>query len=61
MPGIEHRYQKDVDAMILSASAEQLREIQELDLETQMSGDSFYDLLSDSRSVRPKTPGSRRS
>lgn len=46
MSGIERQYQKDVDQMILDASPEELKKIQELDLKTQLLGNSFYDCLS---------------
>ena len=46
MSGIERKYQKDVDELILSATPEELKKIQEIDMKTQLSGNSFYDSLS---------------
>ena len=46
MSGIERKYQKDVDELILNASPEELKKIQEIDMNTQLSGNSFYDSLS---------------
>ncbi len=46
MSGIERKYQKQVDKIILEASPEDLKTIQELDLKTQLSGNSFYDSFS---------------
>ena len=46
MSGIERKYQKDVDNLILNASPEELKKIQEIDMQTQLSGNSFYDSLS---------------
>jgi hypothetical protein len=46
MSGIERRYQKQVDEIILEASPEDLKTIQELDLKTQLSGNSFYESFS---------------
>ena len=46
MSGIERKYQKDVDNLILNASPEELKKIQEIDMKTQLSGNSFYDSLS---------------
>ena len=34
---------KTVDEMVLKATPEELRKIQELDLKTQLDGKSFYD------------------
>ena len=46
MSGIERKYQKDVDELILNASPEQLKKIQEIDMDSQLSGNSFYDSYS---------------
>ena len=46
MSGIERRYQKDVDEIILRASKKDLKIIQEIDLKNQLSGSSFYELFS---------------
>ncbi len=44
----ERKYMKQLDEMILNASASQLKKFQELDLKTQMNGSSFYDVFSKS-------------
>ncbi len=46
MSGIERRYQKQVDEMILNATPEELKKIQEIDMNSQLSGNSFYDSYS---------------
>ena len=46
MSGVERKYQKDVDELILNATPEELKQIQEIDMKTQLSGNSFYDSLS---------------
>ncbi len=46
MSGIERKYQKSIDEMILNATPEELQKIQELDLNSQLSGNSFYDSYS---------------
>ncbi len=45
MSGIERRHQRRIDEMILNASPEELARIQAADADTQLSGDSFYDLF----------------
>ncbi len=44
----ERKYMKHLDEMILNASDNKLKKIQELDLKTQMKGSSFYDVFSKS-------------
>jgi hypothetical protein len=44
----ERRYFKQLDEMILNCSEEDLQKIQELDLQTQLSGTSFYEVFSNS-------------
>lgn len=39
----ERQHMKSIDAMILEATPERLAEIQQLDLQTQLDGKSFYD------------------
>ena len=46
MSSIERRYQKQVDEMILNATPEELKKIQEIDMISQLSGCSFYDSYS---------------
>jgi len=40
-----------LDQMILDASGEELKKIQEIDLQTQMDGLSFYDAFVNSKSL----------
>ena len=41
----EREFLDKLDQMVLEASGETLKKIQEADLETQLSGNSFYDEL----------------
>ena len=43
MTQVEREYMKSVDDAILKASGEDLKKLQELDLKTQLNGNSFYD------------------
>ncbi len=45
MSQAERKYAKEVDEKILNATGDELRRLQELDLNTQLSGDSFYEVL----------------
>ena len=45
MSQAERKYTKEVDEKILNATGDELRRLQELDLKTQLSGDSFYEVL----------------
>ena len=45
MSQVERKYAKEVDEKILNATGDELRRLQELDLNTQLSGDSFYEVL----------------
>ncbi len=47
MSQAERKYTKEVDEKILNASGDELRRLQELDLKTQLSGDSFYEVLAE--------------
>ncbi len=47
----EREHLKKLDDMILSASYEELKKIQEIDHQTQMEGLSFYDVYLDSSSL----------
>ena len=42
----ERKFQKTLDEMILNASESELKAIQELDMQTQMDGSNFYDIVS---------------
>ena len=53
----ERRHMKAVDEMILGASPAELREIQRLDVETQLSGGSFYDACAESKPRAAGGPG----
>ena len=43
----ERKYAKQVDEQILNASGNELHHLQELDLQTQLKGDSFYEVLAE--------------
>ena len=43
MSTVEREYIKHVDKEILSASGESLKKLQELDVKTQLQGNTFYD------------------
>ena len=43
MSGVERRNQRRIDELILGSSGAELERIQAIDLDTQLSGDSFYD------------------
>ncbi len=47
----EREHLKKLDDMILNASYEELKKIQEIDHQTQMEGLSFYDVYLDSSSL----------
>jgi hypothetical protein len=47
----EREHLKKLDDLVLTASSEELKKIQELDQQTQMEGLSFYDLYLDSSSL----------
>ena len=47
----EREHLKKLDDMILNASYEELKQIQEIDHQTQMEGLSFYDVYLDSSSL----------
>ena len=47
----ERELLKKLDQMILNATGEELEKIQQLDLQTQMDGLSFYDALVNSKSL----------
>jgi len=47
----ERRHLKKLDDLVLNASSEELKKIQEIDHQTQMEGLSFYDVYLDSSSL----------
>jgi len=47
----ERKNLQKLDNMILNASTEKLKEIQEIDYQTQLEGLSFYDVYVDSNSL----------
>lgn len=42
----ERKFMKALDEMILNATESELKQIQELDMQTQMDGSNFYDVFS---------------
>ncbi len=48
MSQVERKYMKQVDELILTASTKVLKDLQDLDLQTQKDGISFYDVLANS-------------
>ncbi len=51
MSPAERRHLQKLDDLILDASPEELKKIQEIDHQTQMEGLSFYDVYLDSSSL----------
>jgi len=47
----EREHLKKLDDMVLNASSEELKKIQEIDHQTQMEGLSFYEVYLDSSSL----------
>ncbi len=47
----EREHLQKLDELILNASSEELKKIQEIDHQTQMEGLSFYDVYMDSSSL----------
>jgi hypothetical protein len=47
----ERKHLQKLDELILNASSEELKKIQEIDHQTQMEGLSFYDVYMDSSSL----------
>ncbi len=58
MSSEERRLMRRVDEIVLGASPERLKELQRLDVETQMSGTTFYDHVIESGAL--VAPRSRR-
>ncbi len=55
MSPAERRHLQKLDDLILDASPEDLKKIQEIDHQTQMEGLSFYDVYFDSSSLINQT------
>jgi len=51
MSPAERRHLQKLDDLVLDASPEDLKKIQEIDYQTQMEGLSFYDVYLDSTSL----------
>ena len=51
MSTAERRHLQKLDDLVLDASPEDLKKIQEIDYQTQMEGLSFYDVYFDSSSL----------
>ena len=49
----ERKNLQKLDNMVLNASTKKLKEIQEIDYQTQLEGLSFYDVYVDSNSLIP--------
>jgi hypothetical protein len=47
----EREHLKKLDEMVLNASSDELKKIQEIDQQTQLEGLSFYDVYLDSSSL----------
>jgi len=50
----ERKLAKHVDEIILNASQTELLEIQKLDIDTQLEGNSFYEIYSTKRKISNK-------
>ncbi len=55
MTPAERRHLQKLDDLVLNASPENLKKIQEIDHQTQMEGLSFYDVYLDSSSLINQT------
>lgn len=51
MTPLERKHLQKLDQLILNATPEQLKKIQEIDCQTQLEGVSFYDVYLDSSSI----------
>ncbi len=51
MTPVERRHLQKLDDLVLNASSEELKNIQEIDHQTQMEGLSLYDVYIDSSSL----------
>ncbi len=55
MTPAERQLLEKLDNLVLTASGEELRKIQEIDIQTQMNGMSFYDVFVNSTSMANPT------
>ena len=55
MNSVERKLLDKLDALVLQASDKDLQKIQELDLENQLSGGSFYDVFLNSKTLVNQT------
>ncbi|MGI0055753.1 MAG: hypothetical protein ACREAK_00085 [Nitrosarchaeum sp.] len=51
MTPAERQLLEKIDNLVLTASGDELRKIQEIDIQTQMNGMSFYDVFVNSASL----------
>ena len=51
MTPAERQLLEKIDNLVLTASGDELRKIQEIDIQTQMNGMSFYDVFVNSTSL----------
>ena len=67
MSSVEREYIKSVDEIILKASGENLKKLQELDMKTQLHTNTFYDAYSShpnepkKENLPPTTKSSRKN
>ena len=52
----ERQLLEKLDNLVLTASGDELRKIQEIDIQTQMNGLSFYDTFVNSTSLTNQSP-----
>lgn len=55
MTPAERKLLEKLDNLVLTASGDELRKIQEIDIQTQMNGLSFYDAFVNSTSLENKS------
>jgi len=56
MTPAERQLLEKLDNLVLTASGDKLRKIQEIDIQTQMNGLSFYDAFVNSTSLTNQSP-----
>ena len=56
MTPVERQLLEKLDNLVLTASGDELRKIQEIDIQTQMNGLSFYDAFVNSTSLTNQSP-----
>ena len=56
MTPAERQLLEKLDNLVLTASGDELRKIQEIDIQTQMNGLSFYDTFVNSTSLTNQSP-----